>query len=120
MKLATLPDGSPDGKLIVVSSDGNRFLSGETVAPTVQAAPDRWALAESALRDLAAKLENGEGEPLQDCILAAPLPRAWQWLDGFAFDSHGRLMARLFGIQAKHSPLPLMYQGMSHSIPRST
>ena len=114
MKLATLADGSKDGKLIVVSSDGGRFLSGETVAPTLQAALDRWALAEAALRGLAARLENGEGEPLHDRILAAPLPRAWQWLDGSAFDSHGRLMARLFGVQIQHSHLPLMYQGMSH------
>jgi fumarylacetoacetate (FAA) hydrolase len=114
MKLATLPDGSRDGKLIVVSSDGRRFLSAETVAPTLQAAVDQWALAEAALRGLAARLENGEGEALQARVLAAPLPRAWQWLDGSAFDSHGRLMARLFGIQAKDSDLPLMYQGMSH------
>lgn len=114
MKLATLADGSKDGKLIVVSSDGGRFLSGETVAPTLQAALDRWALDEAALRGLAARLENGEGEPLHDRILAAPLPRAWQWLDGSAFDSHGRLMARLFGVQIQHSHRPLMYQGMSH------
>ena len=114
MKLATLPDGSRDGKLIVVSSDGGRFLSAETVASTLQAAVDRWAIAEPALRGLAARLENREGEGLRDRMLAAPLPRAWQWLDGSAFDSHGRLMERLFGIQAKHSDLPLMYQGMSH------
>ena len=47
-------------------------------------------------------------------MLAAPLPRAWQWLDGSAFDSHGQLMAKLFGIEAMHSRRPLMYQGMSH------
>src|SRR5271165_1184583 len=99
MKLATLQDGSKDGRLIVVSSDGGRFLSGEPVAPTLQAALDRWALAEAALRGLAARLENGEGEALHDRILSAPLPRAWQWLDGSAFDSHGRLMSRLFGVQ---------------------
>jgi fumarylacetoacetate (FAA) hydrolase len=114
MKLATLADGSKDGKLIVVSPDGDRFLSGETVAPTVQAALDRWALTEAALRGLAARLENGEGEALHDRMLAAPLPRAWQWLDGSAFDSHGRLMARLFGVPSLKSGLPLMYQGMSH------
>jgi len=114
MKLATLHDGSKDGKLIVVSSDGGRFLSGETIAPTVQAALDRWALTEAALRGLAARLENGEGEALHDRILSAPLPRAWQWLDGSAFESHGRLMARLFGVPILHSGLPLMYQGISH------
>ena len=114
MKLATLANGSKDGKLIVVSSDGGSFLSGETVAPTLQAALDRWDPAEAALRGLAARLENGEGEPLRDRILAAPLPRAWQWLDGSAFDSHGRLMARLFGVRIQRAGQPLMYQGMSH------
>ncbi len=100
--------------LIVVSSDGGRFLSGETVAPTLQAALDHWALAEPALRGLTARLENGEGEALHNRILSAPLPHAWQWLDGSAFESHGRLMARLFGVPIQHSGLPLMYQGMSH------
>ena len=114
MKLATLPDGSPDGKLIVVSSDGARYLPGDTVAPTVQAALDRWSRAEGGLHALAGRLENGEGEPLPDITLAAPLPRAWQWLDGSAFDSHGRLMTRLFGVEVKQSGVPLMYQGMSH------
>jgi fumarylacetoacetate (FAA) hydrolase len=115
MKLATLADGSSDGKLIVVSSDGTRFLPGDTVAPDLQAALDRWSRAESGLRAIAARLENGEGEPLQDnCMLAAPLVRAWQWLDGSAFDSHGRLMTRLFGVEVKQSGVPLMYQGMSH------
>src|ERR1035438_2442322 len=110
MKLATLQDGSMDGKLIIVSSDGGRFLSGETIAPTVQAVLDHWDRAEAALRGLAARLENGEGEALHDRILSAPLPRAWQWLDGSAFDSHGRLMARLFGVQIQHAGPPLMYR----------
>lgn len=114
MKLATLPNGSPDGKLIVVSSDAARFLSGDSVAPTLQAALDRWSHVETELRALTAKLENGEGEALHNRALAAPLPRAWQWLDGSAFDSHGRLMTRLFGVEVKNSGAPLMYQGMSH------
>ena len=60
-----LGDGSTDGKLIVVSPDGDRFLSGETIAPTVQAALDHWNPAEAALRGLATRLENGEGEALE-------------------------------------------------------
>jgi fumarylacetoacetate (FAA) hydrolase len=116
LKLATLADGSPDGALIVVSSDGLRFLAANAIAPTLQSALERWAPAEPALRDLAQRLESGEGETLNHRALAAPLPRAWQWLDGSAFDAHGRLMTMLFGIQAKQSDRPLMYQGMSHQI----
>ncbi len=81
---------------------------------TLQNALENWTCKESALRDLAKQLESGEGEALEHHALAAPLPRAWQWLDGSAFDAHGRLMTKLFGIQAKQSDRPLMYQGMSH------
>jgi len=46
--------------------------------------------------------------------LDAPLPRAWQWLDGSAFAQHGALMAKAFGRAPIESESPLMYQGMSH------
>ena len=100
----------------MVSSDGCRFLAADVIAPTLQIALERWAQAEPALHDLVLRLESGEGETLNHRALAAPLPRTWQWLDGSAFDAHGRLMTRLFGIQAKQSDRPLMYQGMSHQI----
>ena len=75
---------------------------------------DSWQSVEPALRTIAARLESGEGESIGGQTLAAPLPRAWQWLDGSAFDSHGRLMARLFGAELKQGDRHLMYQGMSH------
>ena len=114
MRLATLRNRTPDGALAVVSSDGRRCLSAVTVAPTLQAALDNWKGVEDRLRRLALAVESGEGVPLDDRAIAAPLPRAWQWLDGSAFDAHGRLMARLFGLQAKQGDRPLMYQGLSH------
>ena len=114
MKLATLRNGTPDGALIVVSSDASRFLAARSIAPTMQAALEHWPGAAPALQECAARLEAGAGVPLDAQMLAAPLPRAWQWLDGSAFDTHGRLMTRLFGIQAQHSGRPLMYQGLSH------
>jgi fumarylacetoacetate (FAA) hydrolase len=43
----------------------------------------------------------------------APLPRAWQWLDGSAFDSHGELMSKVFGMDPPPRDRPLMYQGVS-------
>jgi fumarylacetoacetate (FAA) hydrolase len=114
MRLATLRNGTPDGALAVVSGDGHRYLSTAAVAPTLQAALDDWRRVEGPLRRLAVAVESGEGVPLDDRALAAPLPRAWQWLDGSAFDAHGRLMTRLFGLQAKQPDRPLMYQGLSH------
>jgi len=114
MRLATIRNGTPDGALAVVSSDGRRCLSAATVAATLQAALDDWKGVEDGLRRLADAVESGEGGPLEDHAIAAPLPRAWQWLDGSAFDAHGRLMTRLFGVEAKQGRRPLMYQGMSH------
>ena len=46
------------------------------------------------------------------CI--APLPRSPQWLDGSAFQSHGDLMATVFGTERHaYDERPLMYQGLS-------
>ncbi len=112
MKLATIADGTRDGALVVISRDGERHLK----APihTLQAALDNWAAAEPQLRTLAAKLDQGEGSPVSDTRYLAPLPRAWQWLDGSAFKSHGDLMEKVFGIDPLPPGKPLMYQGMSH------
>ena len=114
MILATLRDGTPDGMLVVVSSDTLRYMPATAIAPTLQAALDDWTRVEPALRQCAARLETGGGRPVPARGLAAPLPRAWQWLDASAFDAHGRLMSQLFGGQSKPPSRPLMYQGLSH------
>jgi fumarylacetoacetate (FAA) hydrolase len=114
MKLATLNNGAPDGALIVVSHDGTRYMPAGDIAPTLQAALEQWRTAEPKLAGLAARLVQGGGEAMAEVRLAAPLPRAWQWLDGSAFASHGALMQQAFGLPPIETDLPLMYQGMSH------
>lgn len=120
MKLATQDNGTPDGALVVVSADGTRFLGASDVAGTMQAALDGWATAEPALRPLADRLAAGEGESAAGMAFAAPLPRAWQWLDGSAFRSHGELMETLFGTEPPPAGRPLMYQGLSHQFLSAT
>jgi fumarylacetoacetate (FAA) hydrolase len=114
MKLATIDNDTRDGRLVVVSHDNQRCTLAPSEVPTLQAAMDTWSTAEPLLRKVAARLESSGGDPISSVSLLAPLPRAWQWLDGSAFKSHGDLMARAIG----HDPLPLtrplMYQGMSH------
>jgi fumarylacetoacetate (FAA) hydrolase len=114
MKLATLYNGAPDGALIVVSHDGARYLPAGDIAPTLQAALERWRTVEPQLAGLAAQLAQGGGEPIAKLRFSAPLPRAWQWLDGSAFASHGALMQQAFGLPPIETDLPLMYQGLSH------
>ena len=114
MKLATLQDGTPDGALVVISADTNRYLPAGDIVATLQTALERWPTCAPRLAALADRLAQGEGQPTAAARFAAPLPRAWQWLDGSAFASHGALMQQAFGLPPIETDLPLMYQGMSH------
>lgn len=118
MKLATLDNGTPDGALAVVSHDGSRYVTAEIA--TLQAAIESWETSEPALRALAARLDAGEGDNIDGVAFAAPLPRAWQWLDGSAYRSHGELMETLFGTEPPPPGRPLMYQGLSHQFLSAT
>jgi fumarylacetoacetate (FAA) hydrolase len=117
MKLGTEKDGSPDGRLVVVSRDLERVAEASAIAATLQAALERWDAVRPALEGLYEALNGGEAagaRPYRAEAMAAPLPRAWQWLDGSAFPSHGALMQRAFKMPPIETDLPLMYQGMSH------
>ncbi len=113
MQLATFRDGTADGRLCVVSADGDRMLFADGIATTLQQAIERWIAVEPALRVLAGQLAQGAGDPLDTARLMAPLPRAWQWLDGSAFPVHGTLMQKAFGLPPIETDRPLMYQGLS-------
>ncbi|WBQ18306.1 fumarylacetoacetate hydrolase family protein [Sphingobium yanoikuyae] len=113
MRLATLDNGQPDGCLIVVSRDARRCLPADGIAATLQQAIEQWDSVEAALRRLADRLEQGDGEALDESRLLAPLPRAWQWLDGSAFPQHGELMQKAFNLPPIETDRPLMYQGLS-------
>lgn len=113
MKLATRANGTADGELMVVSQDGERWLSAGTRWPNLLAAIERWSAAEAHLRVLDARLAAGEGLRLEAAELRAPLPRTWQWLDGSAFPVHAELMRVAFNTERIQTDKPLMYQGMS-------
>ncbi|MEN2738414.1 fumarylacetoacetate hydrolase family protein [Microbacterium sp. X-17] len=116
MRLATMRNGTRDGALHVVTRDGARAASAEGVAPTLLAALEEWERVRPDLEGLAADLEAGRlaGVPFDEARALAPLPRTWQWLDASAFLNHGALLSRSLGIDPILSPVPLMYQGMSH------
>lgn len=113
MRLATRSNGTPDGELIVVAADGERCLGPGGRWRNLREAVEHWAEAEPELLALAARLDAGQGEMLEQASLVAPLPRAWQWLDGSAFPAHAELMQVAFGHEPIEHDRPLMYQGMS-------
>lgn len=104
MKLATLQDGSRDGRLAVVSRDLGRFLLADGVAPTMQFAMDNWDRVISSLRELARTLDGGETDrssPFEPLRAMAPLPRAFQFVDASAFVNHGDIMERAFNVNVQ-------------------
>jgi fumarylacetoacetate (FAA) hydrolase len=118
VKLATLRDGTRDGRLVVVSRDLARALPVPTIAPTLQSALDDWAQLAPRLREAARALENGAvaGEVAFDPSQAlAPLPRAHHWVDGSAYVNHVELVRKARNAEMPPSfwTDPLVYQGGS-------
>lgn len=119
MKLASLKRGGRDGTLVVVSRDLARCTPVPEIAPSLQRALEDWTLAEPALRTVAIQLEEGRirTEPFAASVAAAPLPRAYQWLDGSAYLYHAELVRKARKAEMPPSLYsdPLMYQGGSDS-----
>lgn len=116
MKLASLRQGR-DGRLVVVSPDGTRFVRAGGIADTMQAALDEWYRCEPKLRALSDALgkDRALGEPIDFHALAAPLPRAYEWVDGSAYINHIVLVRKARGAEPPKTLRtdPLVYQGGS-------
>jgi fumarylacetoacetate (FAA) hydrolase len=118
MKLATLRDGTRDGRLLVVSRDLASCAPAPASANTLQKALDDWDAVLPQLRALSEEINGGkiagtaEFNP-RDCL--APLPRAYQWADGSAYVNHVELVRKARGAEMPASfwTDPLMYQGGS-------
>ncbi|MCF8478128.1 MAG: fumarylacetoacetate hydrolase family protein [Pseudolabrys sp.] len=123
MKLASLKGGR-DGRLVVVSKDMARCADARAVAPTLQAALDNWDAALPGLTEIADALETGRKTghgahlPFDPAHCAAPLPRAYAWLDGSAYVNHVALVRQARGAEMPASfwTDPLMYQGGSDTM----
>jgi fumarylacetoacetate (FAA) hydrolase len=118
MKLASLRGEGRDGRLLVVSRDLARAVPASEIAPTLQAALDDWPETAPRLEALSEKL-NGEtlpGETAFDpAAVAAPLPRAYHFVDGSAYLSHMELLRQARGGELPDSFRhdPLVYQAGS-------
>lgn len=120
MRLATLRDSTRDGSLVVVGADGRTYTPARSIAPTLQAALDVWDRTEGPLRELARALDEGKvpAHPLDAAQLMAPLPRAYEWVDGSAYLNHVRLVRKARGAEppATLETDPLVYQGGSGAL----
>ena len=117
MKLASLNDGTRDGKLVVVSRDITRCCAADNIAPTMQYALDNWAEVAPKLEVLYRDVEH-EAVPCErfhEREAHSPLPRAYQWADGSAYINHVELVRKARGAEVPESFYhdPLMYQGGS-------
>jgi fumarylacetoacetate (FAA) hydrolase len=118
VKLATLPDGTRDGELVVVSRNLARAVAVPEIARTLQHALDDWTRVAPALTAIAAELDAGrlsDANPFDATRASAPLPRAYQWADGSAYVNHVELVRRARGaaMPPEFWSDPLMYQGAS-------
>ncbi len=116
MKLASLKGGR-DGRLVVVSKDLAWCADAAHIAPTLQAALDHWDEVEPQLRLLDTDLQH-EVIPrirFHERQACAPLPRAFQWVDGSAYVNHVELVRKARGAEMPESfwTDPLVYQGGS-------
>ncbi|KTC42182.1 fumarylacetoacetate hydrolase [Pseudomonas putida] len=114
MKLATLPNASRDGQLVVVSRDLQS--AAQAPIPTLQLAIENWAENEPKLQAVYARLNAGTSADafrFDPALAMAPLPRAYQWCDASAFLNHGTLMQKAFNLEPIDGAeqIPLMYQG---------
>jgi fumarylacetoacetate (FAA) hydrolase len=120
MKLASLKAGGRDGTLVVVSRDLRRVAAVPHIAATLQRALENWTecapLLARAYEDLNAGL-TADASDFDAAVVAAPLPRAYQWLDGSAYLHHAELLRRMRNVEMPQSLYrdPLMYQGGSDS-----
>src|SRR5690606_35614064 len=127
MKLGSLKEGGRDGTLIVVSRDLSRGVRATGIAPTLQRALEDWSNVAPRLNALYQSLNDGQAEGAFDVdmqALAAPLPRAYEFVDGSAYLPHVERVRRARGAEVPESFYtdPLMYQATSAGFlgPRDT
>ena len=118
MKLGSLKAGGRDGTLIVVSRDLKRAVKADGIAATLQAALDDWSNTAPRLNALYESLNTGRADgafDLDEHQLAAPLPRAYEFVDGSAYLPHVERVRKARGAEVPESFYtdPLMYQATS-------
>ena len=121
MKLASYKDGSRDGQLVVVARDLRTAHYATEVATRMQHVLDDWGFLSPQLEDLYTALNHGRARDafsFDPALCMAPLPRAYQWVDGSAYLNHVQLVRKARGAEVPQSFYtdPLMVQGGSDDL----
>lgn len=99
MKLGSLKSAMPDGQLVVLSRDLAFAKPVPEIAPTMQAALDRWEQVSPALESISADLNAGslsDAIPFDPKRAMSPLPRSYMVFDASNYLRHHQLMGRIF------------------------
>jgi fumarylacetoacetate (FAA) hydrolase len=118
MKLGSLKAGGRDGTLIVVDRALTAYVTVPDIATTLQQAIDDWSNSAPRLNAVSESLNAGgcgTAQRLDFTKLAAPLPRAFEFVDGSAYLPHVERVRRARGAEVPESFYsdPLMYQATS-------
>lgn len=123
MKLASLKEGGRDGTLVVADKELKKAVRVTDSARTLQAALEDWSNVAPLLNRVYELLNathaetiNGEQVFAVDFAkLAAPLPRAYEFVDGSAYLPHVERVRRARNAEVPQSFYsdPLMYQATS-------
>jgi fumarylacetoacetate (FAA) hydrolase len=118
MKLASLKAGGRDGTLIIVNRALTHFVPATGIAHTLQQALDNWSAAAPRLNALYEALDDGmckDAAEMNFDNLAAPFPRAFEFVDGSAYLPHVERVRKARGaeVPASFYQDPLMYQATS-------
>lgn len=113
MKLATLKDGSRDGRLLLVNRELTRMIEADA-ARTMQQLVEHWDdLAPELERQNLEMNESGwaQAADFDPAKLMAPLPRAYQFVDASSFLNHGKIMEQAYKLSVKKTPgIPILVQ----------
>lgn len=118
MKLASLKEGGSDGTLIVADRELIHAVKAADIAPSLREALEDWERAAPLLAALSDDLNDRKARgafALDMAALAAPLPRAWEFLDGSAYLPHVARVRKARGAEIPDTFYtdPLMYQATS-------
>ena len=115
-----------DGALALLQNTHQYIFYISSIATHMQSALDNWEDVEGCIKTLQMKLDRRDADLLrsENCrpydqtlkdSQIAPLPRAYQWLDGSAYINHVELVRKARGATVPETfyTSPLMYQGGS-------